>query len=70
MPVAKPKFELSDDYVQIALGLELPEVELEGVSVEEARLRSEAGRSALLALKATDKQPAGVPIPPVYNPKR
>jgi hypothetical protein len=44
MPVAKPRFELSDEYTQLALGLELPEVELEGVSVEEARLRSEAAR--------------------------
>lgn len=58
MPVAKPNFTLSDEFTQLALGLELPEVELEGVSVEEARLRSEAGRSALLALKATESRPA------------
>lgn len=44
MPVAKPKFELSKEYAQLALGLELPEVELEGVTPEEARLRSEAAR--------------------------
>lgn len=55
MPIAKPKFDLSD--IQLALGLELPEVELEGISPEEARIRSEAGRSALLTLKSTDKQP-------------
>lgn len=58
MPVAKPNFALSEEFTQLALGLELPEVELEGVSVEVARLRSEAGRSALLALKATESQPA------------
>jgi len=57
MPVPQAKFDLSDDYTQLALGLELPEVELEGVSVEEARLRSEAGRSALMSLKATERQP-------------
>lgn len=44
MPVAKPNFALSEEYTQLALGLELPEVELEGVSVEEARLRSEEAR--------------------------
>jgi len=58
MPIAKPRFELSEEYTQLALGLELPEVELDGVSVEEARLRSEAGRSALLTLKGTPSQPA------------
>ncbi len=58
MPVDKPRFELSEEFTQLALGLELPEVELEGVSDEEARLRSEAGRSALNLLKGTKQQPA------------
>ena len=44
MPIQKPNFDLNAEYVQIALDLELPEVESEGVSVEEARLRSEAAR--------------------------
>lgn len=58
MPVAKPNFTLSEEFTQLALGLELPEVELEGVSVEEARIRSETGRSALYTLKGTPSQPA------------
>lgn len=58
MPVAKPKFELADEFRQLALGLELPEVELDGMDIEEARLKSEAGRSALYMLKGTPGQPA------------
>lgn len=59
MPIQrKTNFDLNEEYVQIALGLELPEVESEGVSVEEARLRSEAGRSALGLLKGSSEQPA------------
>lgn len=58
MPITKPNFKfLDDEYKQIALDLELPEVESDGVSVEEARLRSEAGRSALSVLKGTSTQP-------------
>ncbi len=57
MPVQKPKFELSEEYIQLALDLDLPEVSLEGVSLEEARLRSEAGRSALFQLKGSEKEP-------------
>lgn len=58
MPVPKPKYELTDEFRQLALGLELPEVELDDMSVEEARLKSEAGRSALYALKGEKEQPA------------
>lgn len=58
MPIVKPIYELGEEYAQLALGLELPEVELEGISPEEARIRSEAGRSALLTLKNTGRQPA------------
>ncbi|RJP53614.1 MAG: hypothetical protein C4583_04310 [Anaerolineaceae bacterium] len=57
MPVAKPKFDLPEEFRQLALGLELPEVELDEMSVEEARLKSEAGRSALFALKGMPNQP-------------
>lgn len=57
MPISKANFRLGDEYKQIALDLELPEVESEGVSVEEARLRLEAGRSALNLLKGTKEQP-------------
>jgi len=46
MPVVNPKFELSAEYMQLALGLELPEVELDGVSREEAQRRSELARDA------------------------
>jgi hypothetical protein len=58
MPVTKPNFELHDEYKQIALDLELPEVECDGVSIEEARMRSVAGHSALILLKGNEKQPA------------
>lgn len=44
MPIDKPNFTLSDEYIQLALGLELLEVELDHCSVEEARLRSEEAR--------------------------
>ena len=57
MPLPKPNLTLDEEYKQIALDLELPEVESDGVSVEEARLRSEAGRSALSLLKGTQTQP-------------
>ena len=58
MPVTKPNFELNEEYKQIALDLELPEVESDGLSVEEARLRSESGRSALFLMKGEKEQPA------------
>jgi hypothetical protein len=60
MPVAKPRFELDlndEKYRQMVLDLDLPEVEAEGISPEEARERSEAGRSALFRLKGTGNQP-------------
>lgn len=57
MPISKPSFGLNDEYKQIALDLELPEVESDGVSVEEARLRSETARAALNILKGTKEQP-------------
>lgn len=57
MPIQKPKFTLPQEYSQLALELDLPEVE-EGMSAEEARLRSEAGRLAFIALKGNAEQPA------------
>lgn len=57
MPIRKPSYDLGEEYSQLALGLELPEVDTEGVSVEEARLRAEVGRSALYLLKNTQGQP-------------
>jgi len=56
--IQKPKFELSEEYAQLALGLDLPEVELEGISVDVARQISEAANSALRVLKGTTNQPA------------
>ncbi len=50
MPIKNPDFDLSDDYRQLALDLDFPEVELEGVTPEEARLRSEAARHTLEAM--------------------
>ncbi len=59
MPILKnTSFELNPEYVQIALDLELPEVESEGISVEDARLRAESGRAALYLQKGTHEQPA------------
>ena len=60
MPVQKPNFALdlsNEQYKQLVLDLDLPEVEMEGVSPDEARLRSETGRSALLLLKGKAEQP-------------
>jgi hypothetical protein len=57
MPIPQPKYKLSEEYSQLALELDLPEVDLDGVSVEEARLISEAGRSALHTLKGQHDQP-------------
>lgn len=57
MPVQKPKFTLPQEYSQLALELDLPEI-AEGLSAEEARMRSEAGRAAFFELKGTPKQPA------------
>jgi hypothetical protein len=44
MSVTKPDYELHEEFRQLALDLELPEVETDGVSPEEARLRSELAR--------------------------
>lgn len=58
MPVPKPNLNLDEEYIQMTLGLDLPEVELDGVSVEEAKRRAEAGHTALMVLRGTEKQPA------------
>jgi hypothetical protein len=58
MPFQKPVLKLADEYQQLALRLDLPEVEEEGISVEAARVRSEAARSAFLLLKGKAEQPA------------
>lgn len=58
MPIIKPDYELSAEYRQLALDLELPEIELEGVTPEEARRRSE---TALQALKASHDQQESLP---------
>lgn len=57
MPIQKPTIKLDEEYIQLALGLDLPEVELDGVSVEEARRRSDAGYRAFMLLKSTGRQP-------------
>jgi hypothetical protein len=57
MPIAKPKFDLSEEFRQLALELDLPQAELDEMSAEEARVKAEAGRSALFALKGLPKQP-------------
>ncbi len=58
MPNQKNRsYDLNSEYKQIALDLDLPEVETEGLSIEDARLRSESGRTALNVLKGTHEQP-------------
>lgn len=58
MPIHKPSnVELADEMIQLAFELDLPEMTLDGIPPEEARIRSEAGRSALLRLKGTEKEP-------------
>jgi hypothetical protein len=58
MPIQKPNFGLDASYQQLALELELPEVESEGVSVDEAQRRSLTARSALVKLKGEFDQPS------------
>lgn len=58
MPVEKPVLTLDANAQQLALELDLPEVELEGVSPEEARRRSEAAHHTLEALRGKDGAPA------------
>jgi hypothetical protein len=59
MPLARPlSFKLSEEYTQLALALDLPEVELENIPQDQARLISEAGRSAFFALKGKPDAPA------------
>jgi|SRR3990172_199390 len=58
MPISKPDYGLSDEYRQLALDLELPEIEIDGVSPEEARRRSEAAYQALKLKRDTPEKPA------------
>jgi hypothetical protein len=60
MPIQKPVLQLAEEYKQKALDLDLPEIEVksDGVSVEDARLRNMAGRTALNVLKGAESQPA------------
>lgn len=56
MPIPRPKFSLPQEFSQLALELDLPEVE-EGMPVDQARLRSESCRSVFLTLKGKPEQP-------------
>lgn len=47
MPVQQPDYVLTDEYQQLALKLDLAEVEVDGLPMDEARIRSEAARAAL-----------------------
>lgn len=58
MTVQKPDYDLPMEYMQLALDLDLPEVEAEGLSAEAARLRSETALATLRAMHGTDKAPA------------
>lgn len=55
MTVQKPDFQLPEEYRQLALDLDLPEIETDGVTPEEARRRSE---TALQALKTRKRETA------------
>lgn len=59
MPIAKPDLTLEGEYQQMALELDLPEVEaeLDGVSTEEAKLRREAARVALMQMRGEQDEP-------------
>lgn len=61
MPIQKPKIVLdtsNEQYHQMVLNLDLPEVELEGMKAIDAQIRSDAGRTAFFLLKGTPEQPA------------
>jgi hypothetical protein len=58
MPIEKPVVSLDANARQMAFELDLPEVELEGVSPDEARARLEAARYALEALRGQNVSPA------------
>lgn len=50
-----------EQYQQLVMGLDLPEVEAEGVLPEEARRRSETARQALLLLRGQKDAPEWLP---------
>src|SRR5574340_577052 len=54
MPIEKPDYTLPEGFQQLALDLEVEEVEGSGVSEQERRLRSETARAALEAKKPED----------------
>lgn len=56
MPIPRPKFTISQEVSQLAFELDLPEVE-DGMSVDQARLRSESCRSVFLEMKGKPEQP-------------
>lgn len=58
MPIQKPDYFLAAEYEQLALDLDLPEVEESSVSPEEARRRSEVARAALEKLRESKDAPA------------
>lgn len=57
MPIDKPNLTLDVNLRQMALDLDLPDVELEGVSQEAARERVEAARHTLEALRGKEGSP-------------
>jgi hypothetical protein len=58
MPIEKPELTLDAEARQLAFNLELPEVETDGISPEQARERLEAARHALEALRNEKGSPA------------
>ncbi|MBI2758781.1 MAG: hypothetical protein HYX49_08895 [Chloroflexi bacterium] len=46
MPIPKPSFDLDINYQQLAFELDLEEIEFEGISADEARVRSEIARKS------------------------
>ena len=55
--IKPPDFDLPSEYRQLALDLDLPEVEGEGVPPEMARARSETALAALRARRGTNTAP-------------
>lgn len=58
MTISRPDYDLPAEYSQLALDLDLPEVEADGVSPEEARRRSETALGALRKLRDAKDAPA------------
>lgn len=58
MAIHQPDYDLPSEYLQLALDLDLPEVEGDGITPEMARVRSEAALAVLRSRRGTNTAPA------------